>query len=295
MIGAGAAGAAALDAVAGAGAALGAADAAGLGGGGITSVCAVVPCVLAQAARSADIPPASRRRAPRIFFEPMAAYNVMKAPRVRRFRSKLCIRSRSPDGLQTGPSRWNHFPHRDSKIPMALKTILEFPDPRLRTRAQPVTRFDAGLHRLIDDMFETMYAAPGIGLAATQVDVHQRIIVIDVSEAHNDPVVLINPEIMAREGEASAEEGCLSVPGIFDEVKRAGRVRVRAQDRTGAVFERDCEELLAVCVQHEMDHLEGKLFVDYLSSLKRDRIRKRLEKERKARAQRRAEAVPQAL
>ena len=178
---------------------------------------------------------------------------------------------------------------------MALKTILEFPDPRLRTRAQPVTRFDAGLHRLVDDLFETMYAAPGIGLAATQVDVHQRVIVIDVSEAHNDPLVLINPEIVTREGEASGEEGCLSVPGIFDAVKRAAQVRVRAQDRTGQVFERDCDELLAVCIQHEMDHLDGKLFVDYLSNLKRERIRKKLEKERKARTQRRVDTAPPAL
>ena len=178
---------------------------------------------------------------------------------------------------------------------MALKTILEFPDPRLRTRAQPVVRFDASLHRLIEDMLETMYAAPGIGLAATQVDVHQRLIVIDVSETHNEPLVLINPQIIAQEGEASAEEGCLSVPGIFDAVKRAASIRVRAQDRTGQVFERDCDELLAVCVQHEMDHLDGKLFVDYLSSLKRDRIRKKLEKERKGRAQRSVRAASVAL
>jgi peptide deformylase len=178
---------------------------------------------------------------------------------------------------------------------MALKTILEFPDPRLRTRAQPVVRFDASLHRLIEDMLETMYAAPGIGLAATQVDVHQRLIVIDVSETHNEPLVLINPQIIAQEGEASAEEGCLSVPGIFDAVKRAARIRVRAQDRTGQVFERDCDELLAVCVQHEMDHLDGKLFVDYLSNLKRDRIRKKLEKERKGRTQRSVRAASAAL
>ena len=169
---------------------------------------------------------------------------------------------------------------------MAIRTILEFPDPRLRTRAQPVTVFDAELGQLIDDMFETMYAAPGIGLAATQVDAHKRLIVIDVSEAHNEPVVLINPEILSREGVAETEEGCLSVPGIFDDVKRAAKIRVRAQDRTGAVFERDCEGVLAVCVQHEMDHLEGKLFVDYLSDLKRQRIRKKLEKERKQRATR---------
>lgn len=169
---------------------------------------------------------------------------------------------------------------------MAIRSILEFPDPRLRTRAKPVTEFNAELGQLVDDMFETMYAAPGIGLAATQVDVHRRLIVIDVSEARNEPVVLINPEIVAREGEAETEEGCLSVPGIFDEVKRAAKIRVRAQDRTGAVFERDCEGVLAVCVQHEMDHLEGKLFVDYLSDLKRQRIRKKLEKDRKQRASR---------
>jgi peptide deformylase len=167
-----------------------------------------------------------------------------------------------------------------------LRTILEFPDPRLRTRAKPVTEFDAELGRLIDDMFETMYAAPGIGLAATQIDVHKRLIVIDISKDRTEPVVLINPEILAREGEATTEEGCLSVPGIFDEVKRAAKIRVRSQDRTGTVFERDYDDLLAVCIQHEMDHIDGKLFVDYLSSLKRERIRKKLEKERKERASR---------
>jgi peptide deformylase len=167
---------------------------------------------------------------------------------------------------------------------MALRTILEYPDPRLRTRAQPVTRFDAELGALVDDMFETMYAAPGIGLAATQLDVHQRIIVLDVSGERNAPVVLTNPQILAREGEASSEEGCLSVPGIFDQVKRAAKIRVRAQDRNGETFERDYEDILAVCIQHELDHLEGKLFVDYLSDLKRERIRKKLDKERKERA-----------
>jgi peptide deformylase len=177
---------------------------------------------------------------------------------------------------------------------MALRTILEFPDPRLRTRAEPVTRFDAVLGTLIDDMLETMYAAPGIGLAATQVDVHKRLIVIDISEQHNEPLVLINPEILAREGEAQTEEGCLSVPGIFDEVKRAAKVRVRAHDRNGESFERDYDGVLAVCIQHEMDHLEGRLFVDYLSDLKRERIRKRLEKERKERGSRAATASPDA-
>jgi peptide deformylase len=176
---------------------------------------------------------------------------------------------------------------------MALRTILEFPDPRLRTRAQPVTEFDAALGALIEDLFETMYAAPGIGLAATQVDVHKRVIVIDVSKDRTGQLALINPEILSKEGEASTEEGCLSVPGIFDDVKRAAKVRLRYQDRTGAVVERDYDDILAVCIQHEMDHLEGKLFVDYLSDLKRERIRKKLEKERKERKER--EAAPAGL
>jgi len=166
---------------------------------------------------------------------------------------------------------------------MALLPILEFPDPRLRTRAAPVATFDAGLGQLIDDMLETMYAAPGIGLAATQVNVHQRIIVIDISEQKDQPLVLINPEILAREGVELTEEGCLSVPQVFEEVERAARVRVRARDRDGAVLEREFDGLLAVCVQHETDHLDGKLFVDYLSSLRRERIRRKLEKERRER------------
>jgi peptide deformylase len=177
---------------------------------------------------------------------------------------------------------------------MALRTILEYPDPRLRTRAQTVTQFDAELGRLIDDMFETMYAAPGIGLAATQVDVHKRLLVIDISKDQDQPLVFINPEILAREGEASSEEGCLSVPGQFDDIKRAAKVRVRAQDRHGAVFEKDYDEVLSVCIQHEMDHLNGKLFVDYLSDLKRERIRKKLEKERKERASRAREGASSA-
>jgi peptide deformylase len=167
---------------------------------------------------------------------------------------------------------------------MARRTILEFPDPRLRTRAQTVTRFDAALRTLIDDMLETMYAAPGIGLAATQVDVHQRVIVIDISDEHHQPLVLINPEILSREGEAKSEEGCLSVPGIFDEVQRSAKIRLRSHDRDGALEECDYEDILAVCIQHEMDHLDGKLFVDYLSDLKRERIRKKLDKDRKERA-----------
>lgn len=169
---------------------------------------------------------------------------------------------------------------------MARLTILEYPDPRLRTRAVPVTRFDAALGQLVDDMFETMYAAPGIGLAATQVDVHQQLIVIDVSKDKTEPLVFINPEIIARDGVEVTEEGCLSVPGIYEEVERADRVIVRAFDRDGARFERELDGIAAVCLQHEMDHLAGKLFVDYLSDLKRERIRKKLDKDRKERAAR---------
>ena len=167
---------------------------------------------------------------------------------------------------------------------MARLQILEYPDPRLRTRAKPVEVFDAALSRQVEDMFETMYAAPGIGLAATQVDYHKRLIVMDVSEDKRQPQVFINPEILTAEGTGTGEEGCLSVPGIFDEVKRAARIRARAQDVTGKVFEIDLDGLAAVCLQHEMDHLEGKLFVDYLSDLKRERIRKKLDKDRKERA-----------
>jgi peptide deformylase len=166
---------------------------------------------------------------------------------------------------------------------MSKLTILEFPDPRLRTRAKPVTAFDDALRQLAADMLETMYAAPGVGLAATQVNAHIRMLVADVSESHDTPHVLVNPEILDRQGTAIGEEGCLSVPGYFDEVERAARVRVRAQGLDGKSFEMDADGLLAVCIQHEIDHLEGKLFVDYLSELKRTRIRKKLEKERKLR------------
>jgi peptide deformylase len=166
---------------------------------------------------------------------------------------------------------------------MTRLTILEYPDPRLRTRARPVTQFDATLRRLIDDMFETMYAAPGVGLAAPQVDFHQRLMVMDVSEEKDTPLVFINPEILLRGDPCMSEEGCLSVPGYYEPVQRASTVRVRAQDRDGKTFELDSDGLLAVCVQHEMDHLEGKLFVDYISELKRSRIRKKLEKDHRQR------------
>ena len=167
---------------------------------------------------------------------------------------------------------------------MSQLTILEYPDPRLRTRAEPVKAFDAALQQLAADMLETMYAAPGVGLAATQVNIHQRLLVADVSETHDRPQVLVNPEIQSREGLAVREEGCISVPGVFDEVERAARIKVRAQDVKGQSFELDAEGLLAVCIQHEIDHLDGKLFVDYLSELKRQRIRKKLEKDRKQHA-----------
>ena len=155
---------------------------------------------------------------------------------------------------------------------MSALTILEYPDPRLRKVAAPVTEFDGSLVKLVRDMAETMYAAPGVGLAATQVDVHKRVIVIDVSDAKDDLLVLVNPEIVMAEGESECEEGCLSVPGYYDKVVRAARITVRAQNEYGEPIERTAEGLLAVCIQHEMDHLLGKMFVDYLSPLKRARL-----------------------
>ena len=172
---------------------------------------------------------------------------------------------------------------------MAKLNILEFPDRRLRTVAKPVPRVDDDLRALIADMFETMYAAPGIGLAATQVDVHQRLLVLDVSEDSDAPMVFINPEIMSTEGEQTCQEGCLSVPGIYADVQRAEHIRVRALDRDGQPFECDAHGLLAVCIQHEMDHLAGKLFVDYLSPLKREMVRKKLAKARREAAEKPAD------
>ena len=164
---------------------------------------------------------------------------------------------------------------------MARLEILEFPDERLRQKARPVEVVDDDIRRLLDDMLETMYAAPGVGLAATQVNVHKRVIVIDVSEDKDQPLCLINPEILERDGVEEQEEGCLSVPGIFEKVRRAERVKVRALDREGKPFELEADGLLAVCIQHEIDHLDGKLFVDHLSPLKRQRIRKKLIKARR--------------
>jgi peptide deformylase len=166
---------------------------------------------------------------------------------------------------------------------MTRLTILEYPDPRLRTRAVPVARVDDSVRQLVEDMLETMYAAKGVGLAATQVNVHQRILVADVSEEKNAPLIFINPEILARDDVGTMQEGCLSVPGFFEDVDRAHRVQVRALGRDGQAFELDADGLLAVCIQHEIDHLEGKLFVDYLSELKRTRIRKKLEKDQRQR------------
>lgn len=164
---------------------------------------------------------------------------------------------------------------------MSRLNILEFPDPKLRTIAKPVEQFDTPLQQLADDMVETMYAAQGVGLAATQVDRHIRLLVMDVSAEQDQPQILINPEITEREGEQFSEEGCLSVPGINAKVKRAERVKVRAQNTSGDYFETELKDLGAICVQHEMDHLQGKLFVDYLSPLKRSMVRRKLEKQKR--------------
>jgi peptide deformylase len=168
---------------------------------------------------------------------------------------------------------------------MSKLKILVFPDPRLRTRATPVAVVDDALRTFIDDLFETMYAAPGIGLAATQVDVHKRLLVTDVSVEKDQPFVLINPEILEKDGVTVTDEGCLSVPGYYEEVERAEHIKVRFLDRDGSECELDVHGLLAVCIQHEVDHLDGKLFVDYLSEAKRQRIRKKLEKERRQQAE----------
>lgn len=168
---------------------------------------------------------------------------------------------------------------------MALLPILEFPDPRLRTKAMPVEKIDARIRTLASDMLETMYAAPGVGLAATQVNHHIRMLVLDVSDEKNQPLVFINPTItpLCTECE-SYDEGCLSVPGFYESVERPARVRIVAQNEKGETFDMEADGLLAICLQHEVDHLDGKLFVDYLSPLKRERIRKKLEKQHKQRA-----------
>jgi peptide deformylase len=175
---------------------------------------------------------------------------------------------------------------------MAILDILHYPDPRLQTCAKPVQRVEARLRQLAADMAETMYHAPGVGLAATQVNVHERLIVIDVSESKNELLVLINPEIVWASDERKVwEEGCLSVPGFYDEVERPAQVRVRALNLEGQVFELEADGLLAVCIQHEIDHLDGKVFVDYLSVLKRNRIKSKLQKSARERIRERGDAA----
>ncbi len=161
---------------------------------------------------------------------------------------------------------------------MAIREILNYPDPRLRTVAKPVEVFDDSIRTLVADMAETMYSAPGIGLAATQIDVHQRVIVIDITPDKSDLKVFINPQLTDLQGDTVTEEGCLSVPGVYDNVNRAERIHIKAMDQNGKTFEMEAEDLLAVCIQHEIDHLEGKVFVDYLSPLKQQRIGKKLQK-----------------
>lgn len=167
---------------------------------------------------------------------------------------------------------------------MAVMTILKYPDERLRTVAEPVSEVTDALRATIDDMFETMYSSQGVGLAATQVNVHKRLFIADCSENQDEPLTFINPEITVRDGIHENEEGCLSFPNVYAKVERASKITVRALDRNGNTFEREAEGLLAICIQHEIDHLNGKLFVDYLSPLKRDRIKKKLEKEARAAA-----------
>ncbi len=164
---------------------------------------------------------------------------------------------------------------------LSILTILEFPDDRLRKKAVAVKTVDDKIKKLVDDMLDTMYESHGVGLAATQVNVHQRVIVIDVSDEKDEPLFLINPEIIEKDGIKEGEEGCLSVPGFFEKVNRAERVKVRALNRDGQSYEFEATDLLAICVQHELDHLDGKLFVDYISPLKRQRIKKKLEKNHK--------------
>ncbi len=167
---------------------------------------------------------------------------------------------------------------------MTVLNILEFPDPRLRTVAKPVTQFDSELGQLIDDMFETMYEAPGIGLAATQVNIHRRVVVMDISEEQNDPLILINPIVTVLQDDTLPyDEGCLSVPGFYETIERPANITVKAQDRDGQEYTIEPDGLLATCIQHELDHLEGKLFVDYVSPIKRQRIRKKLEKNQRNR------------
>jgi len=170
---------------------------------------------------------------------------------------------------------------------LSILTVLEFPDKRLRTKAKEVTVFDEKISTLVDDMFDTMYDFKGVGLASTQINVHQRVIVIDVSEEKDAPLCLINPEIIEKQGTEESEEGCLSVPGFFENVTRAEKIKIKALDKQGEPFELEADELLSVCIQHEIDHLDGKLFVDYISAFKRNRIKAKLEKIHKQEAKNR--------
>jgi len=170
---------------------------------------------------------------------------------------------------------------------LSILTVLEFPDKRLRTKAKKVTVFDEKVITLVDDMFETMYDFKGVGLAATQIDAHQRVIVIDVSEEKDEPLCLINPEIIEQQGTEESEEGCLSVPGFFEMITRAEKIKIKALDKQGEPFELEADELLSVCIQHEIDHLDGKLFVDYISAFKRNRIKAKLDKLHKQEAKKR--------
>ncbi len=168
---------------------------------------------------------------------------------------------------------------------MAILPVLQFPDPRLRVIAKPVTKVDDSLLRLIDNMFETMYAAPGVGLAAIQVNVHKRLLIVDVSTDQSEPYVFINPKFKPLEGEKEYDEGCLSIPGFYETVTRPDKIWVSALDRNNKIFEMECDGLLSVCIQHEIDHLDGKLFVDYLTKLKRNTIRRKLEKQQRLSSQ----------
>jgi peptide deformylase len=198
--------------------------------------------------------------------------------------AKILSGAISAPQIAATPALFTEFPEFNFN-PMALLNILEFPDPRLRNKAVPIEQVDGEIQKLADDMLETMYDAPGIGLAATQVNVAKRLVVIDVSEEKNNPLVFINPEIeVIGDGFEEMDEGCLSVPGIYETVQRPDHIRVRALDRNGKPFEIEDDGMLAVCIQHEIDHLDGKLFVDYLSPLKRQRIRKKLEKVHRQRA-----------
>lgn len=223
---------------------------------------------------------------------PRTAGGAFAVPRLRRRMSTLDLEESRAGIVSIGGSVMRPLPthksaQRTALDSMATLPVLCYPDPRLRTVAEPVATMDDSIRRLIEDLLETMYAAPGIGLAATQVNVHKRVLVIDLSEQRNQPHVFVNPVIEFTEGTQQTDEGCLSVPGFYEAVERASRIRVAALGRDGKPFELEAEELLAVCIQHECDHLDGKLFVDRISGLKRQRIKNKLRKQNAADGQRR--------